>query len=68
MQKCPSEAVVDLDVCSVCDSTQAMYPDGECDNLEWIECDQCERWYHQVFVGLCENDMFFVCVQCSDVN
>ena len=59
--------VVDLGVCCMCES---MYPDGECENVEWIECDQCERWYHQVCVGLCENesldDVFFVCVKCCD--
>ena len=58
---------IDEGVCCMCDSR---FPECESENVDWIECDQCGSWYHQVCVGLCDNesvdDVYFVCVKCCD--
>ena len=65
-----SDAIdLDLGVCCMCDSR---FPECESENVEWIKCGQCESWYHQVCVGLCENesvdDVYFVCPKCCDTD
>lgn len=33
----------------VCGSTELTGPDGE--ELDWVECDACDNWYHWTCVG-----------------
>ena len=56
------------DVCCMC---ELVFPEGvNGENVTWIECDQCKRWFHQVCVGLEEEEVmdetYFVCVKCCE--
>ena len=57
--------------CDVCYMCKLVFPEGvSAENANWIECDQCGRWFHQVCVGQEEEEVmeesYFVCVNCCE--
>ena len=63
----PVVTVVDLEVCNMCKRVE---PESGEDDVQWIECDTCECWYHVVCVGMDETDCgdtYFVCEDCCSV-
>ena len=43
--------------------------DDKAETVEWIQCDTCDNWYHQVCaLTPLDDDMFWPCTFCVAVN
>ncbi|KAI5692784.1 hypothetical protein M8J75_001200 [Diaphorina citri] len=48
-----------------CDLEDCLEPDGE---IDWVQCDKCERWFHFICVGITNisKDDPYVCTYCCN--
>ncbi|KAL1452611.1 hypothetical protein WDU94_006825 [Cyamophila willieti] len=49
----------------LCDLEDCLEPDGE---IDWVQCDKCERWFHFICVGISSisKDDPYVCTYCCN--
>ena len=60
ISKDPIEIASAADPCPICHST------ANPDSKDWIQCDECEVWYHEVCEGLSvvPSDEKYICNSC----
>ena len=55
-------------LCGYCKQEDPAEGDGA-ETVEWIQCDACDKWYHQVCaITPLDDDMFWHCTFCIAVN
>lgn len=61
------EVEEDTELCECCKRRE---PEGEEEDVEWVECDTCEKWFHVICLGVTDiaelGDSYFVCANCCE--
>ena len=53
------------DVCHIC---KRETDEGLSGSVEWVQCDRCDRWCHQVCGNFPDTASAFICVNCVDLD
>ena len=67
----PSASTINNDICHVCNQVNLPAKRGRprIQNISWVDCDRCARWFHIVCLGFKNESLVqnYVCMTCREI-